>query len=152
MIAGIDLGTTHSLVGVMDSGFPVLIADESGQRLTPSAVWFAADSDWHLVGWPALEKRKTDPAQVVTSVKRLMGARVSEAALRVQKGDQSLRPEDVSALILSKLKLDIEKACGRVVDRAGVAGTGLCRIAGTRGGWHGGRRARRRRIPGPRVV
>lgn len=118
MIAGIDLGTTHSLVGVMESGFPVLIADESGQRLTPSAVWFAADSDRHLVGWPALEKRKTDPAQVVTSVKRLMGARVSEAALRVQKGDQSLRPEDVSALILSKLKLDLEKACGRVVDRA----------------------------------
>lgn len=118
MIAGIDLGTTHSLVGVMESGFPVLIADESGQRLTPSAVWFAADSDRHLVGWPALEKRKTEPAQVVTSVKRLMGARVSEAALRVQKGDQSLRPEDVSALILSKLKLDLEKACGRVVDRA----------------------------------
>ncbi len=118
MIAGIDLGTTHSLVGVMESGFPVLIADESGQRLTPSAVWFAADSDRHLVGWPALEKRKTDPAQVVTSVKRLMGARVSEAALRVQKGDQSLRPEDVSALILCKLKLDLEKACGRVVDRA----------------------------------
>ncbi|MCX6974650.1 MAG: Hsp70 family protein [Verrucomicrobia bacterium] len=120
MIAGIDLGTTHSLVGVMESGFPVLIADESGHRLTPSAVWFAADSDEHVVGWPALEKRKTDPAQVVTSVKRLMGARSpgSESSLRVQVGGKSLLPEEVSALILSKLKADVEKACGKVVDRA----------------------------------
>ncbi len=118
MIAGIDLGTTHSLVGVMESGFPVLIADERGQRLTPSAVWFDADSEEHLVGWPALEKRKTDPAQVVTSVKRLMGTRASESSLRVHLGGKTLLPEEVSALILAKLKADLEKACGRVVDRA----------------------------------
>ena len=118
MIAGIDLGTTHSLVGVMESGFPVLIADERGQRLTPSAVWFDADSEEHLVGWPALEKRKTDPAQVVTSVKRLMGTRASESSLRVHLGGKPLLPEEVSALILSKLKTDLEKACGHVVDRA----------------------------------
>ena len=118
MIAGIDLGTTHSLVGVMESGFPVLIADERGQRLTPSAVWFDVDSEEHLVGWPALEKRKTDPAQVVTSVKRLMGTRASESSLRVHLGGKPLLPEEVSALILSKLKTDLEKACGRVVDRA----------------------------------
>ena len=118
MIAGIDLGTTHSLVGVMESGFPVLIADQRGQRLTPSAVWFDADSEEHLVGWPALEKRKTDPAQVVTSVKRLMGTRASESSLRVHLGGKPLFPEEVSALILAKLKADLEKACGRVVDRA----------------------------------
>ena len=118
MIAGIDLGTTHSLVGVMESGFPVLIADELGQRLTPSAVWFAAGTDEHLVGWPALEKRKTDPSQVVTSVKRLMGTRASASSLRVQVGRKPLLPEEVSALILAKLKADLEKACGRVVDRA----------------------------------
>ena len=118
MIAGIDLGTTHSLVGVMESGFPVLIADERGQRLTPSAVWFDADSEEYLVGWPALEKRKTDPAQVVTSVKRLMGTRASESSLRVHLGGKTLLPEEVSALILAKLKADLEKACGRVVDRA----------------------------------
>ena len=118
MIAGIDLGTTHSLVGVMESGFPVLIADQRGQRLTPSAVWFDADSEEHLVGWPALEKRKTDPAQVVTSVKRLMGTRASESSLRVHLGGKTLLPEEVSALILAKLKADLEKACGRVVDRA----------------------------------
>ena len=118
MIAGIDLGTTHSLVGVMESGFPVLIADERGQRLTPSAVWFDADSEEHLVGWPALEKRKTDPAQVVTSVKRLMGTRAYESSLRVHLGGKTLLPEEVSALILAKLKADLEKACGRVVDRA----------------------------------
>ena len=118
MIAGIDLGTTHSLVGVMESGFPVLIADELGQRLTPSAVWFEAGTDEHLVGWPALEKRKTDPSQVVTSVKRLMGTRASASSLRVQVGRKPLLPEEVSALILAKLKADLEKACGRVVDRA----------------------------------
>ncbi|MFM8983798.1 MAG: Hsp70 family protein, partial [Spartobacteria bacterium] len=49
MIVGIDLGTTHSLAGVMESGFPILVADEQGRRLTPSAVWFGAPGET-LVG------------------------------------------------------------------------------------------------------
>jgi molecular chaperone DnaK len=132
MIAGIDLGTTHSLVGVMESGFPVLIADSEGRRLTPSAVWFPEGGN-PVVGWPALEQKATQPSLVVTSIKRLIGRRpgeVSEAtascaikagpdgALRVTVGSQSLRPEEISALILSKLKSDLEKSCGSPVDRA----------------------------------
>jgi molecular chaperone DnaK len=132
MIAGIDLGTTHSLVGVMESGFPVLIADSEGRRLTPSAVWFAEGGN-PVVGWPALEKKATQPSLVVTSIKRLIGRRPGEVSevsagcaieagadgiLRVKVGPQSLRPEEISALILSKLKSDLEKSCGCPVDRA----------------------------------
>ena len=132
MIAGIDLGTTHSLVGLMESGFPVLIADSEGRRLTPSAVWFPKGGE-PVVGWAALEQKATQPVLVVTSIKRLIGRRpgeVSEAstgsaieagadgALRVVVGGQALRPEEISALILSKLKSDLEKSCGVPVDRA----------------------------------
>ena len=132
MIAGIDLGTTHSLVGLMESGFPVLIADSEGRRLTPSAVWFPKGGE-PVVGWAALEQKATQPALVVTSIKRLIGRRpreVSEVskcsaieagadgALRVLVGGQALRPEEISALILSKLKSDLEKSCGVPVDRA----------------------------------
>lgn len=132
MIAGIDLGTTHSLVGLMESGFPVLIADSEDRRLTPSAVWFPKGGE-PVVGWAALEQKATQPALVVTSIKRLIGRRpgeVSEAstgsaieagadgALRVVVGGQALRPEEISALILSKLKSDLEKSCGVPVDRA----------------------------------
>ena len=131
MIAGIDLGTTHSLVGVMDSGFPVLIADDSGRRLTPSAVWFSSDPK-PVVGWDALAKKSSDSKNVITSVKRLMGLRAgewkgdapefgltsgSDGLMRVVVGERSLLPEEVSALILSKLKADLEKSCGCPVDR-----------------------------------
>ena len=132
MIAGIDLGTTHSLVGLMESGFPVLIADSEGRRLTPSAVWFPKGGE-PVVGWAALEQKATQPALVVTSIKRLIGRRPGEVsevskcsaieagadgALRVLVGGQALRPEEISALILSKLKSDLEKSCGVPVDRA----------------------------------
>ena len=132
MIAGIDLGTTHSLVGLMESGFPVLIADSEGRRLTPSAVWFPKGGE-PVVGWAALEQKATQPALVVTSIKRLIGRRPGEVsevskcsaieagadgALRVVVGGQALRPEEISALILSKLKSDLEKSCGVPVDRA----------------------------------
>ena len=129
MIAGIDLGTTHSLVGVMESGFPVLIADAQGRRLTPSAVWFPECGE-PVVGWSALEKNATHPTQVVTSVKRLIGRRIGEVVasssgcaleagpdgeLRVAVGGHSHRPEEISAIILSKLKTDLEKSCGTPV-------------------------------------
>ena len=132
MIAGIDLGTTHSLVGLMESGFPVLIVDSEGRRLTPSAVWFPKGGE-PVVGWAALEQKATQPALVVTSIKRLIGRRPGEVsevskcsaieagadgALRVLVGGQALRPEEISALILSKLKSDLEKSCGVPVDRA----------------------------------
>ena len=135
MIAGIDLGTTHSLVGVMESGFPVLVADPDGHRLTPSAVWFGPSGETQ-VGWKALEKRHADPARVVTSVKRLIGRRATEKldpypaypAYPVGPGSGgwmnvfidgiARTPEEVSAQILAKLKSDLERSCGQSVDRA----------------------------------
>jgi molecular chaperone DnaK len=132
MIAGIDLGTTHSLVGVMESGFPILVSDWEGRRLTPSAVWFGADGEM-LVGWPAMEKKEVDPSRVVTSVKRLIGRRASEKIehspdypigagpggwMSVLIDGQVLSPEKISSHILAKLKADLERSCGQVVDRA----------------------------------
>ena len=132
MIAGIDLGTTHSLAGLMEGGFPILVADESGNRLTPSAVYFEKSGD-PLVGWPALEKRGADPARCVTSVKRLIGRRATETPdpmpayplgngpggwMHVLIDEVPRLPEDISARILSKLKADLERSCGQPVDRA----------------------------------
>jgi molecular chaperone DnaK len=130
MIVGIDLGTTHSLVGSMQSGFPVLVADGAGARLTPSAVYFS-EAGAPVVGWEALRRRADAPERVVTSVKRLMGARAGGqpglpyrtsgapgGAVKVCVGDGSFSPEEISALILKKLKADAESSLGCAVDRA----------------------------------
>ncbi|MFA7345505.1 MAG: Hsp70 family protein [Terrimicrobiaceae bacterium] len=130
MIVGIDLGTTHSLVGSMQSGFPVLVADESGNRLTPSAVWFPAQGE-PVVGRAALAQRQEHPGRVVTSVKRLMGSRGGEQpdlpypttggageGLGILMGSQTWSPEEVSSLILKKLRSDAERSLGVPVDRA----------------------------------
>ncbi len=132
MIAGIDLGTTNSLAGLMESGFPVLVADEDGRRLTPSAVFFGKSGE-PLVGRPALELRESDPSRCVTSVKRLVGRRANELPdpspayalapgpggwLHVLIDGTPHSPEKISALILSKLKADLERSCGNSVDRA----------------------------------
>jgi molecular chaperone DnaK len=124
MIVGIDLGTTNSLIGAMDAGFPVLFADEAGRRLTPSVVYFPERGD-PVVGYEALRH-----AQAVSSVKRLMGRRVGESEtdgrgvgspgepVRLLAGGRIVSPEDVSALILGKLKADAERALGCAVVRA----------------------------------
>ena len=72
MIVGIDLGTTHSAIGVVDSGFPILLADEEGKRIMPSVVWFGADGSVE-VGRKAQRRRLTDARRVISSVKRWMG-------------------------------------------------------------------------------
>lgn len=77
MILGIDLGTTNSAVGVVDSGFPILLANEDGRRITPSAVWIGRDGTVE-VGAKALRRRTLEPDRVVTSVKRLMGRRTDD--------------------------------------------------------------------------
>ncbi|MFM8364879.1 MAG: Hsp70 family protein, partial [Verrucomicrobiota bacterium] len=132
MIAGIDLGTTNSLAGLMESGFPVLVADEDGRRLTPSAVFFEKTGA-PVVGWSALELRESDPSHCVTSVKRLVGRRANELPdplpayalgpgpggwLNVLIDDVPHSPEKISSLILSKLKADLERSCGKSIDRA----------------------------------
>lgn len=131
MIAGIDLGTTHSLIGVIDSGFPLLIADADGQRLTPSVVHFSK-SDEAQVGRTALPFLETDASNTIFSVKRLMGVRPGEnsdhfpytisaspsGSVQIQTASGPVTPEEVSAKILAKLKKDAEDALGVPVDRA----------------------------------
>lgn len=114
MILGIDLGTTHSAVGVVDSGFPILLADEDGKRIMPSVVWFGEDGQIE-VGRKALRRRAAEPMQVVSSVKRWMGAdrAVDPALENVWK-----TPEEVSAEILKELKRIAEWRIGSEVAKA----------------------------------
>ena len=126
-IVGIDLGTTNSLVGAMDAGFPVLIADAEGRRLTPSVVYFP-EQGAPEVGKELDIRRATQPERTVYSVKRLMGTRPGEVdtsdlpyavvGARVRIDGQERSPEEISALILDKLKLDAERALGVPVSRA----------------------------------
>ncbi len=118
-ILGIDLGTTNSLVGVVDSGFPILLADESGSRLTPSSVNYAADGQV-LVGAAALRKRGLEPQRTVTSVKRLIGRRPGEGDWQPPYHLRHLgtTPVQVSAEILRRLKAIAERALEQPVSRA----------------------------------
>jgi molecular chaperone DnaK len=131
MIAGIDLGTTHSLIGVIDSGFPLLIAGADGDRLTPSVVHYTTSGE-AKVGREALQFLSTDPKNTIFSVKRLMGSRSGENAdgfpyaisatpgglVQIETASGPKTPEEVSARILAKLKNDAERALGVTVDRA----------------------------------
>ncbi|HEV3410056.1 MAG TPA: molecular chaperone DnaK [Chthoniobacterales bacterium] len=111
-IVGIDLGTTNSLVGIMEAGFPILLADADGERLVPSVVHFPAEGE-PLVGRPAARMRALAPAETIFSIKRAMGSRTP---VRVRERD--LLPEEISALILRQLKANAEAALGREVTRA----------------------------------
>lgn len=103
MIAGIDLGTTNSLIGAMEAGFPILFADEEGRRLTPSAVAFD-DAGESIVGWQALER-----PDVVTSIKREIGNATRHLGRT---------PEEISARILGRLRQIAESALGQEVKEA----------------------------------
>jgi len=130
-IVGIDLGTTNSLIGVVEAGFPILLADESGARLTPSAVFFPPDGEPE-VGTAALRRRVMQPERTVTSVKRLIGRRPGEldhvpdyktvrdarGGISVRIGDRVLNPVEISAVILQRLKAIAERALERPVQRA----------------------------------
>jgi molecular chaperone DnaK len=134
-IVGIDLGTTNSLVGVMDAGFPVLIADAEGRRLTPSVVHFPGAGETPLVGAAAKRVRGLKPNETVSSIKRFMGRRGSEISreemivsypvagqgnepVRVELHGKAWSPEEISAEILKKLKADVERSLGEPVTRA----------------------------------
>jgi molecular chaperone DnaK len=134
-IVGIDLGTTNSLVGVMDAGFPVLIADAEGRRLTPSIVHFPGPNETPLVGAAAKRIRGLKPKETVSSIKRFMGRRGSEISredmivnypvagqgnepVRVELPGRAWSPEEISAEVLRKLKADVERSLGEPVTRA----------------------------------
>jgi molecular chaperone DnaK len=124
MIVGVDLGTTNSLIGATEAGFPILFSDELGRRLTPSVVYFPEGGD-PIVGHEALQF-----AEAIFSVKRLMGRKIGESEsagrmvgapgdpVRLLAGGRLVSPEDVSAAILRKLKSDAEGSLGTTVDRA----------------------------------
>ena len=114
MIVGIDLGTTHSAIGVVDSGFPILLADEEGKRIIPSVVWFGEDGSVE-VGRRAQRRRTTDAMRVVSSVKRWMGAEKVDDTVLENIGKS---PEEVSAEILKELKRIAEWRIGSEVSKA----------------------------------
>ncbi|MBE5818528.1 MAG: molecular chaperone DnaK [Clostridiales bacterium] len=111
-IIGIDLGTTNSCVAVMEGGEPVVIANAEGARTTPSVVAFAKNGE-RLVGQVAKRQAITNPDNTVASVKRKMG---TDAKIAVDGKQYS--PQEISAMILQKLKSDAEAYLGETVTQA----------------------------------
>jgi molecular chaperone DnaK len=133
-IIGIDLGTTNSVVAVMEGGDPVVIPNAEGGRTTPSVVAFTKDGE-RLVGQVAKRQAVTNPQQTVFSIKRFMGRRLSEVTDEVKKvpykvadGPNGMAvveiqgkrytPPEISAMILQKMKQTAEDYLGHTVDKA----------------------------------
>ena len=133
-IIGIDLGTTNSVVAVIEGGEPMVIANPEGSRLTPSVVAFAK-SDERLVGQVAKRQAVTNPENTVFSIKRFMGRRFDEVNeemamvpyevvrakngdARVKAGGKELSPPELSAMVLQKLKQAAEEYLGQSVTKA----------------------------------
>ena len=111
-IIGIDLGTTNSCVGVMEGGQPVVVANAEGARTTPSVVAFTKSGE-RLVGEPAKRQAVTNADKTISSIKRHMGT-----DYRVTIDDKKYSPQEISAMILQKLKTDAENYLGEKVTEA----------------------------------
>ncbi|MBR2496241.1 MAG: molecular chaperone DnaK [Clostridia bacterium] len=111
-IIGIDLGTTNSCVAVMEGGEPVVIPNAEGARTTASVVGFQKDGE-RLVGQVAKRQAVANPNRTVSSIKREMGT-----DYRVSIDDKRLTPQEISAMILTKLKQDAESYLGEKVSKA----------------------------------
>src|SRR6195256_4983208 len=135
-IIGIDLGTTNSCVSVMEGNEPVVIANDEGRRTTPSVVAFLKNGE-RKVGDPAKRQAITNPHNTITSVKRFMGRRhdevteeISHWSYKVAKGDNNTvrididgrlyTPQEISAMILQKMKKTAEDYLGHEVTEAVV--------------------------------
>src|SRR6201991_466086 len=133
-IIGIDLGTTNSVVAVMEGGEPVVITNPEGSRITPSVVGFTKTGE-RLVGQVAKRQAVTNPENTVFSIKRFMGrkfdevneemkmvpysvVRASNGDVRVQAGGKEYSPPEISAMILQKLKQAAEEYLGQSVTKA----------------------------------
>jgi len=133
-IIGIDLGTTNSVVAVMEAGTPVVIPNQEGGRTTPSVVGFAKSGE-RLVGQVAKRQAVTNPENTVYSIKRFMGRRYDEVSqemklvpykvvpgdngdARVEAGGKKQSPPEISAMILAKLKEAAEAYLGEKVTKA----------------------------------
>ncbi len=111
-IIGIDLGTTNSCVAVMEGGEPVVIANPEGMRTTPSVVGFSKSGE-RLIGQVAKRQAITNPEGTVSSIKREMGTNY-----KVTIDGKSYTPQEISAMILAKLKADAERYLGEKVTEA----------------------------------
>lgn len=111
-IIGIDLGTTNSCVAVMEGGKPVVIPNSEGARTTPSIVAFSKNGE-RLIGEPAKRQAVTNPEKTIMSIKRHMGS-----DYRVNIDGKSYSPQEISAMILQKLKADAEAYLGETVTEA----------------------------------
>ena len=133
-VIGIDLGTTNSVVAVMEAGEPVVVTNPEGARITPSIVAFAKSGE-RPVGQVAKRQAVTNPENTVFSIKRFMGrkfdevseemkmvpyrvVRASNGDARVQAGDKELSPPEISAMVLQKLKQAAEEYLGQSVAEA----------------------------------
>ena len=133
-IIGIDLGTTNSVVAVMEGNEPVVIPNEEGRRTTPSVVAFL-DNGERKIGDPAKRQAITNPTRTISSIKRYMGQRYSEvgnelahSAYKVVKGDNDTvrvdidgrlyTPQEISAMVLQKMKKTAEDFLGQEVTEA----------------------------------
>ncbi len=135
-VIGIDLGTTNSVVAVMEGGEPTVIPSAEGGRLIPSVVAMGRDNN-RLVGKVARNQAVTNPENTIFSVKRFIGRRHSDKEtqdaithvpyhivaapngdVRVKMGDREHSPQEISAMILQKIKADAEAYLGETVDRA----------------------------------
>ena len=133
-IIGIDLGTTNSVVAVVEGGVPTVIPNPEGNRLTPSVVAYVDGSETH-VGEPARRQAVTNPARTIQSIKRFMGRRFSEVSendrlvsykvsksdtgyVEVNVDDKSYSPQEISAKTLRKLKESAEAYLGHTVNKA----------------------------------
>ena len=111
-IIGIDLGTTNSCVAVMEGGKPTVITNAEGMRTTPSVVAFTKTGE-RLVGEPAKRQAVTNAEKTIASIKRHMGT-----DYKVQIDDKAYSPQEISAMILQKLKSDAENYLGEKVTEA----------------------------------
>src|SRR5512139_3553192 len=135
-IIGIDMGTTNSVVAVIEGGEPVVITNAEGSRLTPSVVGFTKSGE-RLVGQPAKRQSVINAENTVYSIKRFMGRRYDEvtaersmvpfkvisgpagdARLKLPMTCKDYTPEEISAVILGKLKTDAEAYLGETVTKA----------------------------------
>jgi molecular chaperone DnaK len=133
-IIGIDLGTTNSVVAVMEGGEPTVITNSEGGRTTPSVVAFTKDGN-RLVGQVAKRQAVTNPENTVYSIKRFMGRRYNEVTeeikqvpykvqgsgngdVRINAGSKDYSPPEISAMVLQKMKQSAEDYLGQKVDKA----------------------------------
>ena len=133
-ILGIDLGTTNSAMAVFEGGNPTIIVNAEGDRTTPSVVGFRADGD-RVVGKAAKNQAVTNPKNTVFSIKRFMGRKYSEVASEIKTVPYTVKegqggravveiegkdytPEQISAMILQKMKTDAEKYLGETITDA----------------------------------